>query len=370
MKQFGFKNTEKTADSVIKAIENRAKRQSNVYRLGFIAISLVIIWFILNSLSVMRYDGYISHKDIRMREISNIAIVDYYVKPGDVVNEGDTLYSYLMVDWLEDQVNPLSDNIANEKKIDSDLRIAKYKSEIVEINNTIYSLHTAINKIKRDIYSGVKTEDELVNLNLELSERIEKSKHIRRAISAEYEMQAKYNYDISNTTSLISQGLSERRANLEQYGKALKYRVAYVDSKIINIKAAIGMLTLEKEDVLTFQPIGHPDMANSHIEMIVEANKYGDIEEGMEVDVYAGGEFLCEANVSFLGVRMAEAYSDMESLLDRSTNINGKLIVSLNFKLGYDLPEKYFIHNYPVEIRHRVWVGWSDFFSWNKWFKE
>ncbi len=363
MKQFKLRNNEQSADNVIKAINRRTKRQSRMYSYVFIAIVLVVTCYILNAISVEEYDGYISHRDIKMRSVSNIAIVDYFVKPGDIVNEGDTLYSLLMIDWLEDRVNPFSSDLANDKKIDSDLRIAKYRSEIVEINNTIISLHSAINNIEKEIRSGVKTEDELVNLNLELSERIERSDHLRRAITAEYEMQSKYNYNISNSQSLISQSLSERRANFGEYGGALRYRVAYVDSKIIDIKATTGMITLEHEEVLTFQPIGHPSMTNSRINMVVDANKFEDIYDGMEVEVYAGGEFLCDANVSLLGVRMAEPYADFETLLDRSSAINGKLIVALKFKSDYTLPEKYYIHNYPVEIKFRIWEG--DFKRYN-----
>ncbi len=306
MKQFKSNYTDKTADNVINAIDRRSRQQSKRYAYAFMALVLAVVLYILNALSVEEYDGYISHRDVKVRAVSNMTVLDYFVKPGDIVNEGDTLYSELVIDWLEDQANPFSENPAKGKKIDSDLRIAKYRSEIVEVNNTIHSLHLTIDNIKEEIRSGVKTEDELVNLNLELSERIERSEHLRRAITAEYEMQDKYNTDISNSQSLISQTLSERRANHKKYGEALRYRVAYVDSKIIDIKGTVGMITLQHETVLTFQPIGHPDMTDTHINMVVEANKFGDIYEGMEVEVYAGGEFLCDANVSLLGVRMAE----------------------------------------------------------------
>lgn len=353
----------KSADNIINEIENRAKKQSRFYTMLFVVIVIAVTIFILDNISIKEYNGYISHKDIKIRAICNMAIVDYHVKPGEIVKEGDTLYSYLVSDWLEDQVNPFTENLATGRKIESDLRIAKYNSEIIEVENTIKSLQVAIEDINKEIASGVKTTDEILGLRLDLIERTERAKHLKRAIESEQEMQSKYNDSIINTTSLTSQGLTERKSKLKMYGKALRYRVAYVDSKIINIKAPHGMVTLKDEDIMTFQPIGHPDMTNSHIEMIVDADEYGDIYDGMEVAVYAGGDFLCDATVSLLGVRMAEAYENMESLLDRSTAINGKLTISLDFKDGYELPEKFYIHNYPVEIRYRVWGDMSHYLN-------
>lgn len=108
MKNFTYRSIDEKEN--LEAILRRRRRKLNWQQMisGFILATIVIMVLLYcgRQIYYTEYDGYM-HVDVnRVRAPYNIYLDSIYVSPGKIINKGDTLFSYYIMDWLVMDANP------------------------------------------------------------------------------------------------------------------------------------------------------------------------------------------------------------------------------------------------------------------------
>lgn len=108
MRNFTYRSLDEkdNIEAVLRQRKKKVNRQQIIAGIIIFFICAIGILYAIDKSFYTEYDAYI-HIDInKVRAPYDIYLDSVYVKPGDVVHIGDTLYSYYVLDWLILEVNP------------------------------------------------------------------------------------------------------------------------------------------------------------------------------------------------------------------------------------------------------------------------
>ena len=80
-------------------------KQQNIYAVVFTIILIILVIFAYRRIVYTYYDGYINLEQNNLRAIDDLYILDINKNVGDIVQPGDTLYSYILLENLLGQFN-------------------------------------------------------------------------------------------------------------------------------------------------------------------------------------------------------------------------------------------------------------------------
>lgn len=355
MRRISYKRVINNSSAVADEITMRAKKQNKIYTLAFTVLGIAVIAYILYSLSVTTYDGFVVSRNVNIRANYNNVVVDYMVRPGDYVKEGDTLYSYVNVDWVNNASNPYNVLNTDVRAWDAQLRRDRLRSEYTQQKHITDSLRGMVFNASEDVKLGVTTKEFLTDKKLELHQSNKKQEHILRLISIENKALA----DAENASkSAISEGFkdlgsythSQRINNPNLFGVSYKYRVAYVDMLIVDIQARNGVLVMEGEPILTYMPYNTPSMLDMHAKMILTPEEYSEVHEDDIYRAYAGGEYIGSVRATSSSTYVNDGIS--QSASEYTYHYNDKhIIVRAEFISNTGFISRYQVDRLPIELR-------------------
>lgn len=355
MKQFSHKTQLNSQQSTLARIEKRTNKQSTIFTLLFFIVLLITSAYIVYNLVVSQYDGYIVCRNIEVHQADDISVVEYFVKPGDVVNEGDTLFSYIQINWLNDYVNPNTIVSSDLRAIDAQLRYNRLKSQLQMERNSADSLYHLIETTKHDVELGVATLQMLEGREWEYSKMREQISHTERLISIEHDVigssldYMSYSKDIEPADNYTYNERFEKKA---AFGKAFKYKKAFVDMRIVELNANVSEIVYRQEPVLTYFPHNHSEISDLHIKLLLPPSKVSTISEGTVMEAYSGRQYLGEATAVFSSSFVKE---DMKHKNKRFSSENENVIIRMELKSIDKFPNKFEIDKLPITLRYRKW---------------
>ena len=104
MKDFHF-TTEKEQAEIEQILLQRKKKKSKQQLLFlsiFIFIVVIIILYCIRMVLFTDFNGYVVVHNVRFRASEDIFVHDIYKHNGDIVKPGDTIYSYVSLDWFHE----------------------------------------------------------------------------------------------------------------------------------------------------------------------------------------------------------------------------------------------------------------------------
>ena len=107
MKNFTYRSLDEkeNIEEILKRRRRKVNRQQIVSILIFLAILGSVALYVGHHVYYTVLDGYVSVDTNRVRTPFDIYLDSVYVKTGDLVVPGDTLYSYYMLNMLIDNAN-------------------------------------------------------------------------------------------------------------------------------------------------------------------------------------------------------------------------------------------------------------------------
>lgn len=359
MKKVSYKRVVNNSSAVADEITKRAKKQNKIYTTAFTLLGIAVICYIIYSLAVTRHDGFVVSRNVNIRTVDNIVVVDYMVKPGDYVKEGDTLYSYVNVDWVNNATNPYNILDSEVRVWDAELRRDRLRSQYIQQNQAIDSLRRIVASASEDVKLGVATKEFLTDKKWELYQGHKNLEHIQRLINIEHNAITTANNATEGAASANFKDLgsythSQRSDNYNLFGVSYKYRVAYVDMLIVDIQARNGVLVMDGEPIITYMPYNTPSMLDMHVKMVLSPEEYAKIDEGEIYRVYGGGDYIGSVVTTCSSTYVNDGVN--KSASDYEYNYNDKqIIVRAEFINEVGFTSRYQVDRFPIELRKYKW---------------
>ncbi len=356
-----------STNNIVNEINKRARRQNRLYTLIFFILGILVLFYIAYSYSVARYDGFIVSNNATIRHVNNIVVVEYNVKPGDMVKEGDTLYSYINVDNVNRIRDPYVIFDFDSRKWEAEYRRDKLKSEYIEQKRAFDSLQQIIDRTKKDVKLGVSTKEFLESLKWDKIQAHEHMSHTQRLINQEQDIidNFKSNFDFEkNTKGLAAYSHEYRKENTQQFGSAYNYRVAYVDMVIVDIKARHGVLVAAEEYILTYMPYNNPEMLDIHAKMLLTPREFANVEAGMVFEAFIGGDKVGDVQATYSSTYIKNNNNKIEAGSEYEYSHNNKeIIVRAEFLDKSTLMQKYQVDGFPIVLKKYKWKRASKLFT-------
>lgn len=359
MRNFTYRSLEEK-DNIEAVLRQRKKRVNRQQIIAGIIITIILslgVMYAIDKSFYTEYDAYI-HIDInKVRAPYDIYLDSVYVKPGDVVHVGDTLYSYYVLDWLILEVNPNEEPSMLSQSRNLKLQHSNLQQRIAVLEVKIDELRKQIAVENHNISFGLSNNSHKLDLERELQEAIAElnSLKVQMKLIANLEHETEYG---TRDTNRARKGGSQIYEN--PYSKSDAYKIRYnisnKDGFITNVSAPIGMIFFEKEDIIDMQ---HLDLKDNNLQVVayVPVNLTNRIKDNMPAKVYVNDDLNFAAHVVMTGVRSEDIPENLRSYFAKA---NKALIAILSIDEGQVIPFWSATSGLPVKVKIRNLFPWEE----------
>jgi hypothetical protein len=351
MKDFHF-TTEREQAEIEKILQQRKKTQSKQQALFmsiFVFIIIIIALYCVRKVMYAEFNGYVVVHNVRFRASEDIFVHDIYKHNGDLVRPGDTIYSYVSLDWFHE-----IGNINTESEI-----IVKSRDLKVQYGLAYQNLEVLRAKMK-ELQRQIDLEDH--NIRFGLSDNVHKLQLEREYKETEEELKA-----LQRRLQVLKKAIDESREAVERLGEVTsgftiqnvrnKQRMKELDLVHYAIAADSGLVThnwiselslvLRGEDIIETQSFDL-EKDNVYIMAYVTPDRAKYINRGFKATVVVNDDVEYTATVVSMGARtepIPEAYRNNLS------KDHIAAIAVLRIDHGQKIPFWSLVNGMPVLIR-------------------
>lgn len=359
MRNFTYRSIEEkdNIEAVLRQRKKKINRQQIIAGIIIFVICSLATLYAINKTFYTEYDAYI-HIDInKVRAPYDIYLDSVYVKPGDVVHVGDTLYSYYVLDWLVLEVNPNDEPSVLQNGRNLRLQYNDIVQRIQVLQVKIAELRKQIAVEGHNISFGLSDNSHKLDLERELRE----SEALLSALRRQLAEVAKLLHDVEfgpRVSDRARKGGAQIYEN--PYSKSdaysIRYNISNKDGFIANVQAPLGMIFFEKENIIDMQ---HLDLKDNNLSVVayVPVNLTSKIKDNMPAKVYVNDELSFQAHVIMSGVRSEDLPEALRSYFAKA---NKALIAILSIDEGQIIPFWSATAGLPVKVKIRNLLPWED----------
>lgn len=352
MKNFTYRSLDEreNIEEILKRRRRKINRQQIVSVLIFMVILGSLALYIAHHVYYTVLDGYVSVDTNRVRTPFDIYLDSVYVKTGDLVTPGDTLYSYYMLNMLIDNANPDEEPpmVAVSRNYKLQYETARQQIEVLKVR--IEELKKQILTEAHNIALGLSSNSHKLDLERELSESEARLKALLAELAAlkqtrdETKVVFARRRALSDST-LIPQIYDDARA--AHMRRAISYRLASDSSLITDVKAPIHMIFFKEEEVLTKQ---HLNLEANNLKVVayVPVDKMSRINNNSKAEIVVNDDVSFSARVSVLGTRTEMIPENLRSYFSKK---NTAVIALFEIEEGQTLPLWSLASGMPVQVR-------------------
>ncbi len=358
MKNVSYKRVITNASAAADEITSRTKKKNKLYTISFIVLAILVLFYIMYAMSITTYDGFMVSNNVSIRPSTTMVVVDYKVKPGDLVKEGDTLYSYININRLSYLADPSNENRHATSVAEATIRRDRLRSELSRQIQTRDSLRGVIKRTEEDVYLGVATKEYAEQLEWDLFLVQKGAENTSRLIAIEQDA-------IEDATKLLnsasagvrparSYSYTERLNGSEIFGQAYNYHIAYVDMIVVDIHSHHGALVLTGEPVLTYMPYNNDEMLDMHAKMLLDPSQFASVSEGMVFSVYAGTDYIGKVRTTYQATFISDENVHTQNKYERDFK-QQDIVVRAEFLDKDCVYRKYQVNKYPLQLTRYKW---------------
>lgn len=314
MRDFHF-TTEQEQAEIEKILQQRKKKktkQQTLFMTIFIFIICIVVLYCIRRVVYIDFNGYVVVHNVRFRASEDIFVHDIYKHNGDLVKPGDTIYSYVSLDWFHE-----IGNINTESEIIVKSRDLKVQYGLAYQNLAV--LRAKMQEIKRQI----DLEDH--NIRFGLSDNVHKLKLERDYKETEEELKAlqrrllvlqkaiNESKEAVDRLDEVSSGFSIQNVRNKQKMKELgvvHYTVAADSGLVTRNWISELSLVLRGEDIIETQSFDL-EKDNVYVMAYVTPDRAKHINRGFKAKVIVNDDVEYTATVVSMGARtepIPEAY--------------------------------------------------------------
>ncbi len=359
MRNFTYRSLDEkdNIEAVLRQRKKKINRQQIIAGIIiFIIVSLATMYAIDKSFYT-EYDAYIHIEINKVRAPYDIYLDSVYVKPGDIVHIGDTLYSYYVLNWLVLEINPNDEPSVLQNRRTLTLQYSDVQQKIRVLEVKIAELKKQIALESHNISFGLSDNSHKMDLERELRE----SEALLAALRAQLGMVDKMKIDAEfgpRGPNRARKGGSQIYEN--PYSKSdaydIRYNISNKDGFITDVMAPTGMIFFEKEGIIDMQ---HLDLKDNNLMVVayVPVNLTNRIKDNMPAKIYVNDDLSFEAHVMMTGVRSEDIPENLRSYFAKA---NKALIALLNIDEGQIIPFWSATAGLPVKVKIRNLFPWEE----------
>lgn len=360
MKNFTYHSTEEKEN--IEAILRQRKRKLNRQQIlaGTILglIVLVLALYFGYYVYYTEYDGYMHVDENRVRTPFDIYLDSVYVKTGDIVAPGDTLYSYYMLDMLVQQADPNNEPGIVARYREISLRYESTARDIKVLRVRIEELKKQIDIEVHNIRFGLSSNAHKLDLERELKESEAKLQALNYELGVLKRMKRETSpvlgraKDIRTDTTLRAQIYDNIHS--ESLRGAIAYRLAGDSSIITQVNAPDRMIFFEKEEILTKQ---HLNLEGNNLQVVayVPVDNIHRLNNDSRAEVIISDGIVLGAHMEVLGMRAEMIPEHLRSYFNKRNTV---LIAIFSLDAGQTVPFWSMTSGLPVKVRVRNSDTW------------
>ena len=359
MRNFTYRSLDEkdNIEAVLRQRKKKINRQQIIAAIIiFIIVSLATMYAIDKSFYT-EYDAYIHIEVNKVRAPYDIYLDSVYVKPGDIVHVGDTLYSYYVLNWLVLEINPNDEPSVLQNRRTLTIQYSDILQKIRVLEVRIAELKKQIALESHNISFGLSDNSHKMDLERELKES--------EALLAALRAQLGVVNGMKNDAEFGPRGPNRARKGGSQiyenpYSKSdaydIRYNISNKDGFITDVMAPTGMIFFEKEGIIDMQ---HLDLKDNNLMVVayVPVNLTSRIKDNMPAKIYVNDDLNFEAHVMMTGVRSEDIPENLRSYFAKA---NRALISILNIDEGQIIPFWSATSGLPVKVKIRNLFPWED----------
>ena len=348
--QFNNKRADNDIEKVIKYRNRKNTTQQIIYASIFAIVVAMIGVYVYGKMMYTEFDGYVKIDLRKHRAPEDMLVKNIYVREGDFVIPGDTLYSYVYLKTILDQLNPNAEPDIVIRDRDMRLKYAELLEEIQVLRVKVRDLERQIGVEDHNISFGLSDNSHKLDLQRELNAAREE---LRMKLSGLYvahqtkksleEGVRKSSYD-ANLSMSLQDIVNDSNSRFEPL---LLYHTATDSSIVSYIGTTGGACVFHSEEIVSLQPID-PDKSNFSVFVYLAEDKVGRIRRDCNVEVFFSDEISAKARFGYIGLRTEELPEHLKSNFMRQGKV---LIAKVNVLDNQELPFWTFTDNLPVRIR-------------------
>lgn len=351
MKDFHF-TTEQEQAEIEKILQQRKKKQTKqqtLFMTIFIFIIAIIVLYCVRRVVYTDFNGYVVVHNVRFRASEDIFVHDIYKHNGDLVKPGDTIYSYVSLDWFHEIGNINTESEIVVKSRDLKVQYGLAYQNLAVLRAKMQEIKRQIDLEDHNIRFGLSDNVHKLKLERDYKETEEELKALQRRL---YVLQKAINESKEAVDRLdeVSAGFTIQNVRNKQKMKDLglvHYAVAADSSLVTRNWISELSLVLRGEDIIETQSFDL-EKDNVYVMAYVTPDRAKYINRGFKAKVIVNDDVEYTATVVSMGARtepIPEAYRNNLS------KDHIAAIAVLRIDPGQKIPFWSLVNGMPVLIR-------------------
>lgn len=352
MKDFHF-TTEKEQAEIEQILMQRKKKQSKqqLLFLGiFIFIVIIIALYCMRRVLYTDFDGYVVVHNVRFRASEDIFVHDIYKHNGDLVKPGDTIYSYVSLDWFHEIGNINTESAVVVKARDLKLQYGLAYQNLAVLKAKMQEIQRQIELEDHNIRFGLSDNVHKLNLERDYKATEEQLKAEQRKL---YVLQKAINESkdaVDRLDQVNSGGFSiqnvRNKKKMQELGM-VHYTIAADSSLVTKNWISELSLVLRGEDIIETQSF-NLEKDNVYVMAYVTPNRAQFLNRGFKAKVIVNDDVEYTATVVSMGARTEEIPEAYRNNLSKD---HIAAIAVLRIDDGQRIPFWSLVNGMPVLIR-------------------
>ena len=352
MKDFHF-TTEKEQAEIEQILLQRKKKQSKqqLLFLGiFIFIIIIIALYCMRRVLYTDFDGYVVVHNVRFRASEDIFVHDIYKHNGDLVKPGDTIYSYVSLDWFHEIGNINTESAIVVKSRDLKLQYGLAYQNLAVLKAKMQEIQRQIELEDHNIRFGLSDNVHKLNLERDYKATEEQLKAEQRKL---YVLQKAINeskdavdrLDQVNSGGFTIQNVRNKK-KMQELGM-VHYTIAADSGLVTKNWISELSLVLRGEDIIETQSF-NLEKDNVYVMAYVTPNRAKFLNRGFKAKVIVNDDVEYTATVVSMGARTEEIPEAYRNNLSKD---HIAAIAVLRIEAGQRIPFWSLVNGMPVLIR-------------------
>ena len=352
MKDFHF-TTEKEQAEIEQILLQRKKKKSKQQLLFlsiFIFIIAIVILYCIRMVLFTEFNGYVVVHNVRFRASEDIFVHDIYKHNGDLVKPGDTIYSYVSMDWFHEIGNINSESAVLVKARDLKLQYGLAYQNLAVLRAKLQEIKRQIELEDHNIRFGLSDNVHKLNLEREYKETEEQLKAEQRKL---YVLQKAINESkdaVDRLGQVNTGGFSIQHVRDKKKMKELgmvHYTVAADSGLVTKNWISELSLVLRGEDIIETQSF-NLEKDNVYVMAYVTPDRANKLNRGFKAKVIINKDVEYTATVVSMGARTEEIPEAYRNNLSKD---HIAAIAVLRIDNGQQIPFWSLVNGMPVLIR-------------------
>lgn len=351
MQTFQFSKTSSNdIEDVIKYRRKKIRKQQVLYAVILIALLLLLGAYVYRKAMFAEFDGYVKTDVNYQRAADDLFIKDIYVRVGDFIVPGDTLYSFCYMKPILSQIdiNTEPDIIVRDR--DMRIKYASILEEVQVLRVRIKDLKDQIAVEEHNASLGLSSNSHKLDLQRELNKAEAELKMKLRllAVTGSARNSVKKTarsstYDPTSPLTLYDVATD----TIGRYKAIMRYRVATDSSLVADISAAEGTCLFHSEKIMTLNPT-NIEKSNFTVFVYVPTERVKDIKRDRNITVHFTDDVTATGRFGLVGMRTETLPANLKSTFMRQSQV---IMAQVDLADGQELPYWAFANNLPVKVR-------------------